>query len=178
MRGRARWNPRENLTCKQGVESELEDFNYGRCSDLPEKVRLQHCTYYVDASGERVQALTVFCARAGSTVYLSRKERNRMQHALVGNTGASSDIIRHAKGAAVMEKACMFDVRDRLGRWRNKCLQVSVLRMCPPSMKDAVRNRLSRACRNNCRSGFAGGAVEAKNFQSVVTVLRCFGMRW
>ena len=71
----------------------------------------------------------------------------------------------------------MLDFGDRLGRFCNKCAQVSALRARPPSMKEAVRNILSQACRNCCRSGFAGSAKEAKSLQSVVTMLRCVDMR-
>ena len=44
MRGRARWNPRANLCCEQGVEGKLEDVNYGRCTDFPAEAWLEHST--------------------------------------------------------------------------------------------------------------------------------------
>ena len=69
--------------------SGLDEVNYGKCTDFPEEAKLQHCCYFIDEFGTRARALTLFAARAGATVYLSRKERNRRQHALVGNTASS-----------------------------------------------------------------------------------------
>ena len=134
MRGRARGNPRANWDCERDAADLLEDMNFGRPSEFTEEERLGHCAYYVGAYGARVRAPTLFAASAGSTVYLSRKERNRMQHALVGNTGAS-DVVRGVDGGVAADERRVLDCGDRLGRWRNKCLQVSVLSMCPRSMK-------------------------------------------
>ena len=86
MRGRARGNPRVNLDCQRNAAEVLETMNMGRCSNFTEEEQRYHCAYYVDASGARMRASTVFAGRAGSTLYLSRKERNRIQHALSGNT--------------------------------------------------------------------------------------------
>ena len=91
MRGRARGNVRGNQDSHQDAASELEDLNYGQCSDFSEKARVDHCAYFLDEFGARVRAVNVFAGRGGSTVYLSRKERNRRQHALVGNTAPSAD---------------------------------------------------------------------------------------
>ena len=112
MRGRARGNPRQNFDCSQYSVDLLEGMNLRRCSDFTEEERLDHCAYYVDVYGARVRARSVFGARAGCSLYLSRKERNRMQHALVGNTGAS-DIARYGKGAAATDEICLFDIGDR-----------------------------------------------------------------
>ena len=128
MRGRARWNSRPNLNCDRCGADLLEDMNFGRCSELTDEQRLHHGAYYVDRYGAQVRDLMLFGAYAGATMYLSRKERNHMQHALVGNTGPSKKL-RGAKGAAVAHEIRLVDFGDRLGRWRNKCLQVSVCRL-------------------------------------------------
>lgn len=58
MRGRARGNGRANWSCMQGVDSKLEELNYGRCSEFSEKEQSDHCVYYVDAFGEKLCAFS------------------------------------------------------------------------------------------------------------------------
>ena len=196
MRGRARGNPRPNVDFNVNAAEMLEGMNFGRRSEFTEEERLAHCAYYVDAYGERVRAPTLFAARAGSTMYLSRRERNRMQHALVGNTASRAELMHLTSGRlAAAGTACawsdgstsvygramgaprLLDFGSRLGRFRNKCLQNAVLGLCRSSPKDAVRSRLPQTCCNHRGSGLAGGLLEASNFQWVGKVLRCYGKR-
>ena len=96
-----------------------------------------------------------------------------MQHALVGNTATLAEFAHVTSQCG----PCLLDCGSRLGMWRNKCLQIAVLRMCNGSQTDDVRVRLLQACRNNRGAGLAGGIVEATNFHSVAEALRCSGKR-
>ena len=70
------------------------------------------------------------------------RQRRRTNGCLLSAVSASVVIDRHAFE--------VFDAGSRLGQWRSKCLQASILSLCSkPELREALRRRFVHWCSNN-----------------------------
>ena len=98
MRGRS--NRRPNLESQLSKEDELENTNFGKPSEFTTEERIYFRTYGADAYGPHTLRMTIFCAHAGRTMYVSRHARNQEMHALNGNTTTPTPTRRSARLAS------------------------------------------------------------------------------
>ena len=87
-----RMQAKTRLASPAGAEEALDAFNYADFADPNPSDQKNH-RVYVAAGASQMIAGNIYASRCGGQMmYLSSKARNRLQHALIGNTASSASL--------------------------------------------------------------------------------------
>ena len=139
---------------------DLDNDNFGFASSVDRS----YFAYQIGVDGNKEIAPNIYCASAGRTMYLSRREKNRLKHSENGNTVQKvlfvGDSSLYVKTETVSKKSEVRHIKSTL-EWGLPNVDVNVIALAGKGIGEVMQTILECGAKHSPRE-FISGSWAAK----------------